>query len=160
MKEFKIIKDKKGGTFAFLDAIYLAFGVAVTAVVVMLLTKIPENVYQANVDTADLENYILSERIFARVSYEDKDSGRAYRGMLFEKKEFKEKFADNPFDLSDEKIAFKLTLNGEEVYIDRQFYDIAKPLTPIRYKNITYAKPVIIIGEKAVASLAVDQVFK
>lgn len=155
MKGLKIIRDKKGGTFAFLDALYLAFGVAVTAVVVMLLTKIPENVYKANIDTAELENYILSERIFAKLSYEDKDSGRFHKGMLFEKKNFLEKLADNPFELGDEKVAFKLMLDGQEVYLDRQFYDIAKPLAPIRYKNITYSKLVIIMDDKAVASLTI-----
>jgi hypothetical protein len=60
-------------------------------------------------------------------------------------------------------VAIGISANGmRTVYVDREFYGIAQPLTPLRYKEFSENRPVMLVdksGKFRAVPLSIDQVY-
>ncbi|PIN80171.1 hypothetical protein COV11_04610 [Candidatus Woesearchaeota archaeon CG10_big_fil_rev_8_21_14_0_10_30_7] len=125
------------------EGIFYFIYLTITLLLFAGIHYIPDLVLNANLDTHDLENQIYNERIFNLVSETDLYTKRVLQGTIntFENDLLNDAFSE------EKKIAFKISLNGEQIYFNQNFYEYAAPLAPIRYKifrqerNVNYKVP-------------------
>ncbi|MBW2978753.1 hypothetical protein KY304_01420 [Candidatus Woesearchaeota archaeon] len=135
--------------------------IPLTAVIVFLITYIPVFVFSDVTNTQNLENIILSERAYHAVSIYDDLIFREYPGHTCSAGCFNQKIIEDAFDSSDSprNLGFKLTFNKKSIFFNEDFYNDAKPLSPVRYDTFVEVRPVIIKDRKAVDDLVIDQVY-
>ncbi len=142
-------------------AIFWIIYILMTGIIIFMIRTIPSTVYSQVTETGGIENAILTERVYNKVSWESPLTGRNYPGELQTRSDFDIARINRAFDTlnSPRQLSFKLALDGKTAFYNEQFYKIAKPLSPVRYTSFVENRPVWINDEKKVAQLQIDQVF-
>lgn len=150
MKKNKLICSKKA-TWAFSDLLYWFLYIPLTAIIIALIAFVPFQILDTKTNTYTLENAILSEMVYNKISYQDPVTERIYAGIIDDQKIEPLAFPDasyfaNMFSFSQyaKKTAFKLSFDkSEPYYYDKEFYEIAFPLAVVRYYNIDTTRQMI-----------------
>jgi hypothetical protein len=162
--EFMHIKQHKSGfgkrgTWVFSDLLYWMFYIPMTAAIIFFLVIVPFSILQTRLETHNLEHAIIAERAFNKISYRDDETGRIYPGVA-SREQLNKLDIGNFFSISLDarRTAIKLTAAGKGIYFNEAFYEIAKPLAPVRYYELITKKQLNIIGEQQIAQLETDVV--
>lgn len=152
----------KRGSWTFADLLFfMLFYIPMTVIVVALLVSIPGKILNARIITGELDSLFLSERLLNRVSYVDVNTGRAYPGFILDRSAFGDELLRDAFFFpQDRQQAIKLVLDGKSVMYNSGFYEIARPIAPVRYGLFVSQKEMIVQNEKSNAWLTIEQVFK
>jgi len=146
--------DKKA-VWTMADMLYWFFYLPFTAVIILVILFIPQNVEKIQLETHNLDQAIIAERAFAKVARQDINTGRIYIGQLPENIEEKDLIFDN--SQSPKDLAIKISVDGKEAYYNKEFYADAKPLAPVRYRSYKQVKPAIQGNE--IKAVEVEEVF-
>lgn len=143
------------------DVIQWIVYVIMTGVILALVRGLPLSIYSNAVDTASMENTIMSERVYAHVADQSPLTGRNYPGQLKSREAWKQQNILNAFDTigSPRKLAFKAALDHDALYYNQALYEDGKPLAPVRYKNFIEERPVWLANEQQLATLTIDQIY-
>lgn len=106
------------GTWALADALYWFFYIPLTAIIIIALVTIPTNVMKATIQPVELDASIMEERLAMKIKYSGLESTR--------------------LTMSEKKHGYKVTIGKESVFGNKDFYEEAIPLTPIKHKRFTY----------------------
>ena len=138
---------------------YAIFYLTMTSVVVFFMVIIPTTILENTYETHDRDNVVWNERVFAKASTKDELTLRVIPGVLENPEKFTTKSINKSFDFgkAPRKVAFKLTYDTKSIYFDKEFYDIAKPLSPVAYPAFTQSRPLLVKNE--LKRLEIDQVF-
>jgi hypothetical protein len=142
-------------------AIFWILYIMMTGIVIFMIASIPTTIYSQTTETYGMENAILNERIYSKVSWQSDLTNRQYPGELQSLTGWKPDSIKNAFDTlgAPRQLGFRVAIDGQEAYYDRDFYNRAKPLSPVRYKGFEEKRPVWIVDEKKIASLTLEQLF-
>jgi hypothetical protein len=106
-----------------------------TLIVTVLLVSVPSNILDARIITGELDNVFLGERIFNKVSFKDIGAGRIYPGVMEDREMFNASLLKDAFFFpEDRNFAVKLSMDSRSFFYNEPFYEIARPLAPVRYK--------------------------
>ncbi len=135
--------------------------IPLTAAIVFVILYIPVVVLGGAAKTQQLENVVFSDRIYNKMSIYDDLIFRLYPGHTCTSGCFDQKFINDSFDTSGSSrgIGFKLTFNKNSIFFNKDFYDDAKPLAPVRYDEFLEVRPIIVIDTGSVDKLFIDQVY-
>lgn len=137
--------------------LYWTIYIFITAVFVALVRFLPAIYFVTAIDTYNIENTIYNERVFQELSKIDNITLRQNYGVsdltLLDNKRSSNAFS-NDFE---KKLAFKITADERTAFINKDFYDRARPLAPVRYKIFNTKKP--IISQDKIVLLNLEQVF-
>ncbi len=140
---------------------FILFYIPMTAIVVALLVSLPGRILDSRIITGELDSAFLNERILSRVSYIDINTGRAYPGFISDKTIFRDDLLKDAFFFpQDKQQAVKLVLDGKNVFYNAGFYEIARPLAPVRYGLFVSQKEMIVQKDKSTSRLTIEQVFR
>lgn len=150
----------KRGTWVFADLIPWLFYLPMTAAVIFFLVTVPLSILQTQTETHNLENAMVAERAFSKISYYDADIGRIYPGVV-SSQQLKSASIENAFivSLDARKTAIKLNVARTDIYFNKLFYEIAKPLAPAAYYEISAKKQINVLESQQAAALEIDEVF-
>ena len=111
---------------------YIAY-LTMTFAVIMSLWYIPSKMIDAAVQPYNIDAAIMEQRIYSNLD--------AYDPMLGVQIGTLRKDPENmKFSVSEKAFAVKATLPGKELYINKEFYKDAWPLTPARYEPFESTK--------------------
>ncbi len=131
--------------------------ILVTSAFVFIVSFVLSVYFATGVNTYNLENKIYNERVFERLSDIDYITLRHNYGVtnveLLNKTVFSNMFSKD----FEKKLAFKIKINEVTAFFNKDFYDYARPLAPVRYKLFILQKP-IIFSDKIV-DVNIEQVF-
>ncbi|MBD3361313.1 hypothetical protein GF358_00820 [Candidatus Woesearchaeota archaeon] len=135
--------------------------IPLTAVVVFIITYIPSVVLGNAAKTDQLENIVFSERIYNKMSIYDPLLFRTYPGHTCKQGCFDQKFITNSFDNSGSarEMGFKLIFDNKEIFFNRDFYDDAVVLAPVRYDLFIEQRPVFVVDTGDIENLEIVQVY-
>jgi len=130
-----------------------------TSVVVILMVQVPKTILDNAAETYDRDNAIFEERIFNKLSTKDELTTRVIPGVIEKKEQFSTKRIKKSFDLgkTPRRVGFKLTYDRKSIYFNQDFYEDAKPLSPVVYKDFVHQRPLLV--ENELKQLEIDQVF-
>ena len=153
--------NSRRGTWTWGDLLYfIVFYIPMTLIVTVLLVSVPSNILDARIITGELDNVFLGERIFNKVSFKDIGAGRIYPGVMEDRERFNVSLLKDAFFFpEDRNFAVKLSMDSRSVFYNEPFYEIARPLAPVRYKLFVSQKEMIIQKDKSQARLTIEQVF-
>lgn len=139
---------------------WLAY-IPMTAVIVFIIVYIPTVILGKAVETQQLENIVFADRIYNKMSIYNQLLFRTYPGHTCKQGCFDEKFIENSFDNSNSlrEIGFNLTFNKKSIYFNKDFYDDAIVLAPIRYDRFIEQRPVFVVDTNKIEKLTIDQVY-
>jgi len=142
------------------EIFYAVFYLLMTSAVVFLIVVVPKTILESAADTHDRDNAIYNERIYSKISSRDPLTFRVVPGVIEKQEQFSAKKINESFNIgfTPRRIAFKLTYDGKSVYYDKDWYEFAKPLSPVRYPAFTQNRPLLIEGD--LKKLEIDQVFR
>jgi len=135
--------------------------IILTGIVVFMITYIPSIIIGKSVGTQNLENMMFSERIFNKFSIYDPLLFRSYPGQTCSGFCFDEKFINDSFDNTGSlrEVGFKLSLGQKEIFFNKDFYEDAVVLSPVRYDRFIGERPVIVRDKGVVDKLVIDQIY-
>jgi hypothetical protein len=138
---------------------YWLLYIPITAVFVAAVAFIPVLLLSGTIDTHDMENAIFAQRIYNQLGQKSALTGRVETGRLQSIDSFKEDNVKNAFDTAGtpRMIGFKLTLEGKEIIVNKQFYEDGVVLA--KYARFIEVRPVLIVSENRISPLTIDQVF-
>ncbi len=157
-----MLKNKKGTVSeeAIFQLIYMS---VLTIPVVALMFFIPGMVLDNVYDTQNLENEIYQLRILNAITSVSFLSQKQ-SPIIIDTNQFQEERINQSFDekIFKKEIGFLIHLPALEektLYFNKEFYEIAKPLTPVRYLNFVSTYKVYLSDKKQSSDLVIDQVF-
>lgn len=145
---------------AIFQLVYMLF---LTIPVVTLIYFIPGIVLNNAYDTQKFENEIYQIRALNAVSSVSPLTKKVIP-IIIDTEEFKVDLLNKAFDemLFKKQIGFWVNLpelEKKDFYFNKEFYDDAKPLTPVRYLNFASTYKVYLSDKKKLSDLVIDQVF-
>lgn len=133
------------GLFTYVAVLY----VPMTLIVYFLLIQAHDDVLSARIYVGELDDAFLLERVFDRVSYTDINTGRIYPGVIEDPALFNESLIRNMFYFHPDKpTALNLTMGSKSIVLNPDYYEIARPLAPVRYRLISSQKEVTMLKDK------------
>lgn len=130
---------------------YWLFYIPITACVIIALVVMPENIKNTALQPFALDAKIMEERILNNIAARDPVLGFT-EDRLGRKISRKAALA-----LSDKQYGYKITIDGQAYYGNREFYEDAAPLAPIKYDRHTTTK-LLHRGDDTI-TVTIDQVF-
>ncbi|MBW3001713.1 hypothetical protein KY338_00965 [Candidatus Woesearchaeota archaeon] len=155
----RILNNKKG-TWAWADFLYFFFYVALTFVLALSISHIPDSILNSVLQKGNLEYTINNDRMDNMLAYKDPYSGRLNYLVLESDNMISNETVKNLLIFpKDKKIAVALSLDGKKYYWRKKYYDIAKPLTPITYESIVNTR-MVQLPSNVWGKLTIEQVYK
>lgn len=135
--------------------------ISMTAIIVFIITYIPTIILSSAAKTQQLENIVFSERIYNKMSIYDPLLFRTYPGHTCKQGCFDQKFINTSFDNLDSarQMGFKLTFDQKSIFFNKDFYDDAVVLAPVRYDLFVEERPVLVVDTDRVEKLVIEQVY-
>ncbi|MBN1644741.1 hypothetical protein JW851_01705 [Candidatus Woesearchaeota archaeon] len=135
--------------------------IPMTLIVVFIVVYIPSVILDNAVKTQNLENIVLADRVYNKMSIYDWLLFRLYPGHTCKGGCFDQRFINDSFDNtgSSKEVGFKLVFNKKPIYFNKDFYDDAVVLVPVRYDRFIEERPVIIVDTGKIDKLTIDQVY-
>lgn len=101
-------------------------------------------VFEDKLETGALEHSVLVNRVFKTFAYQSPNTGRIYPNIIDE-----ERFTQENLEgalISSKNLAAKVSLNKQDIYLDKDFYELSEPLKGIsKYSEIAQSSPVQIL---------------
>ncbi len=155
----RIIKSKKA-FWGWADFLYFFFYVGLTFVLAIAISSIPDGILNSVLQKGNLEYTTNNDRMNTMLAYKDPYSGRFDYAVIQSDKIINNETVKNLLIFpKDKKIAIALSLDGKKYYWKKNFYDIAKPLTPITYESIVNTR-LVQLPNKEWRKLTIEQVYK
>ncbi|MBW3004421.1 hypothetical protein KY310_01145 [Candidatus Woesearchaeota archaeon] len=155
----KIFNNKKG-TWAWADFLYFFFYVGLTFVLAIALGAIPDSILNSVLQKGNLEYTTNNDRMNTMLAYKDPYSGRFVYDKIESENIISVDVARNLLVFPEnKKIAIALSLDGKTFYYKKDFYEIAKPLTPITYESVINTR-LVQLPNKEWRKLTIEQVYK
>lgn len=151
----------KKATWALADFLYFFFYVGLTFVIALLVVKIPDNHLNAMLQTGNLEQTVDNDRMSAMLAYKNPYSGRldfnkiSSAGLVNN-----QTVQDLLIFPKKRKVALMLGIDGKSFYFHKDYYEIAKPLAPVRYVSLVNKRFVEAQDDKSWKTLMIEQVYK
>ena len=141
----------KKGTWTWADTLYWFFYIPLTAFVVMALVIIPRGILNNAVQPFTLDAGIMQERLVQKIT--------AFSPILgVQGKQLSDQFPKSAtLSLSEKRYAYKVASATQEYVGNKEFYEIAVPLAPIRFNRYSVNKPMFVNGVQT--NIFIDQVF-
>lgn len=130
------------GTWTWADTLYWFIYIILTSVIIMALVILPMQVLNKSVQPFLLDAALVQENLFQRASAYEYPYGTLYTGLGTELG--KENVL---LSHSQKKMAYKVTVRNKdtgetrEYYGNKDFYDQAAPLAPLRYHQFINKRP-------------------
>ena len=155
------IRKNKKATWVFADFLYFFFYVGLTFAIAITLVKIPDNLLNDRLQAGNLGPEINNDRINNILAYKNPVSGRFDFNKIASVDVISTETVNNALIFpKNKKIALKFSIDGKDAYLDKNFYEIAKPLAFKRYISLVTKKRVQVQTDKSWKTLTIDQVFK
>lgn len=153
MKKFRasLFSGSKKGALSE-EAVYIVVCFVVTSLIFAGIFLIPESTLKYSLETNNLENQIYNERIYNEISNTELYTKRLQKGVITN---FNSDALQNSFN-ENKKIGFRLDIGGNEIFFNQDFFEYAKPLTPIRFKAFEQKRNVVFKGQNV---LQIEQVY-
>jgi len=150
----------KKGMWTWNDFLYfILFYIPMTGIVVLLLLKVPNDILDSRLYSGSLDDSFLVDRVYDRISYVDWNTGRLEKGFVKDLSFMNQKRVNELFYFSKERpAAFKLSLGSKSVFINQGFYNISRPLAPVRYNLINVQKSIFVEKNNTVDKLNIELV--
>tara|TARA_B100001971_G_C18012806_1_gene443278 strand:+ start:163 stop:651 length:489 start_codon:yes stop_codon:yes gene_type:complete len=102
------------------------------------------NAYSANITKiGNLGNILIEDRVMNILAFTDPNTGRVFHGIIY-LPNFNETFINKALK-TQRKFGLKLTLEGKQIYFNKEFYDVAEPIKDLnKYKETKLTKYVLI----------------
>ncbi|RMD58275.1 hypothetical protein D6825_01385 [Candidatus Woesearchaeota archaeon] len=138
------------GVWVLADIVYWFFYIPLTALVVIALVTFPQGMFKSVVQPQVLEAKIAEHRLFNKVSVFDP--------FLGSRKVVRDDFRQAAsLYLSEKPFAYRMSYDGEEYVGNRDFFDVAEPLAPIKYQKFVSERQLMKDGRKV--SVKLEQVY-
>src|SRR3989344_4306013 len=137
--------------------LYWTIYIFITAIFVGLVRFLPAIYFATAIDTYNIENTIYNERVFQELSNIDNLTLRHNYGVSDVALLSDDRFSNTFSNEFDKKLAFKISVDGKTAFFNKNFYDRARPLAPVRYKIFNSKKP--IVSQNNIVLLNIEQVF-
>lgn len=149
--------DKKGmwtwNTFLY----FILFYMPMTVIVFIVLLNAPEDILETRRYAGSLDDSFIISRVYDRVSLTDWNTGRLMPGKVADLSFLNKTSAKSLFYFhKDRPVAIKLSVGSKESVINPLFYNISRPLAPIRYNLITASKEIFIMKNNEVNRLDIE----
>lgn len=150
----------KKGMWTWNDFLYfILFYIPMTLIVLMVLVKVPNDILDTRRYSGNLDDAFLANRLYDRISVTDWNTGRLMPGVVEDMAFLNKTAVGNLFYFHKEHpAAFKLSVGKKEAIVNSGFYNISRPLAPIRYNLITAQKEIFIIKDKKIDQLNIELV--
>ncbi len=122
----------KKATWTWADTLYWFFYIPMTAAVILTLVIIPGRMIGTKVQPVTMDAAIFEERVVQHLKEYSPVTGSSDNMMTTNK--------SMQFSLSQKKFGYKITKDGKEYYGNQKFYDIARPLAPVKYHRFQSTK--------------------
>ena len=129
-------KWSKRGTWAWADLLYWFFYLPMTAAVIITLVIVPARLLNASVQPMPLDAALFEERVFQHLAEYSPVTG------VDKTKLTDDVVSSTRFSLSQKRFGYEIKIGDKTIYGRQQFYDIAKPLAPVRYDKFTAKKTI------------------
>jgi len=124
------------------DTLYWFIYIILTSIIIIALVMIPMNILQRSVQPFVLDAALVQENLFARASAYSYPFGTAYTGQGIA-------LGDEPLLLShsQKKMGYKVVVRNirtgqtTEYFGNKDFYEQAAPLAPVRYHQFINQRP-------------------
>ena len=135
----------------------IVFYVPMTLIVYFLLIQAHDDVLNARIYVGELDDAFLLERAFDRVSYADPNTGRIYPGVIEDPALLNESLVRGMFYFHPDKpTALNWTVGNKSVVFNPDYYEIARPLAPVRYRLVSSQKEANMLKDKNLASMKIE----
>jgi len=150
----------KKGMWTWNDFLYfILFYIPMTLIVVVLLFSAANNSLDARLYSGRLDDSILVNRIYNRISDTDWNTGRLEPGVVEDLSFLNKTQAKDIFYFHKERpAAFKLSVGKKSAIVNPDFYSISRPLAPIRYNLQDIQKELFVIKDNKIDSLNIELV--
>jgi hypothetical protein len=150
----------KKGTWTWTDFLYfILFYVPMSAIVFLLLFITPDDILDARLYSGGLDDSILVNRMYNRISDTAGDTGRLEHGVVVDLSFLNKNQAKDIFYFHKERpAAFKLSVGQKSAIVNQDFYNISRPLAPIRYNLQDIQKELFMIKDNKIDSLNIELV--
>jgi hypothetical protein len=118
----------KKATWAWADALYWFFYIPLTLVVIVALIVVPTSILNSSVQPTNLDATIMQKRILNSLTPTSPTLGYQESQPYFDPKQA------IMYSTSQKDFGVKIEA-GETLYINRQYYEDARPLAGVGYKN-------------------------
>jgi len=114
--------------------LYWFFYLPLTAIVIIALVKVPENILDTSIQPFELDAGITEQRLAQKVTQYSPVFGTQANTLT---KDFKKRAV---LYLSEKRYGYRISAGGETYYGNKEFYEDAYPLAPFRYHRFTIHK--------------------
>ena len=130
-----------------------------TVIVVIVLLKAPNDILDTRRYVGTLDDAFLVNRIYNRISDTDWNTGRLEPGTVEDLSFLNKTKAKNIFYIHKERFAaFRLSVGKKEAIVNPGFYNISRPLAPIRYHLIDIPREIYVVKDKKIDKLNIELV--
>ncbi len=130
------------------------FYLPLTAVVVMAFVIFPRNLMASSLQAVPFDEATEARQLHSRLWATDENTGRTSPFI------YVSDLGDINVTYTRKKMAYGVTLDGQQKIYEKQFYDIAKPIAPFRYLGYTETRPVNVDGDTKQLTLEIFQPYK
>lgn len=155
-----LMRMNKRAVWALPDFLYFFFYVGLTFTISFVLVQIPDSILNDRLQTGNLGQVIDNDRVNTMLAYKDPYSGRFDYDKISSANLINNQTAQNLIIFPDKERALFLSLDGKKAYMNKKYYDIAKPLAPIRYTSLVNRRQVEDQKDKSFKILTIEQVYK
>lgn len=131
--------------------LYWFFYIVLSAFVIIATVKTPENILRNSVQPFPLDAGITEERLIEKTTAYSPIFGVQYCTLT-------DQFEKNAaMSLSDKRYAYKINTGQKKHIANKEFYEDAVPLAPIRYNRYTVTR--ICTSDGKPTPITIDQVY-
>jgi len=155
-----LMRMNKRAVWALPDFLYFFFYVALSFTVMLVLVQIPDSILNDRLQTGNLAQVIDNDRVNAMLAFKNPYSGLLDYQKISSADAVSNQTVQNLIIFPDKERALFLSLDGKKAYMNKKYYDIAKPLAPIRYTSLVNRRQVEDQKDKSLKILTIEQVYK
>jgi len=152
----RLIRNKRAAWEA-TDIPWYFYYIAMTAVVIFLMTTAIDSSKNPKLENYDLEQAILAQRIYKKIALVDIDTGRISSSEIKDdiKKELENAFYQGE---APRKTGAKIEIEGgETAYFNKKFYEDERPLAPAR--NIVFIHKKTFAQDNSLRIVTIEEVY-
>lgn len=151
----------KKAVWALPEWLFFFFYIFLSFTIAQILVEIPDSILNNRLQTGELVPSIDGDRINTMLAYKNPYSGKFDYGKIASADIVNNQTVHDLiiYPQKDNK-AIYLSIDGKKAYFNKKFYEIAKPLAPIRYSSTVNTRLVQDQKDKGVKLLTIEQVYK